>query len=67
MDSARAAALYVSDRPVDHPVGNFQRDQTAKAVTDSTSEARARGVVDYRKISYHSSVGDLEHPGLPWW
>jgi len=62
MDSARAAMLYVSNRPEDHPPANYQRNAAAKARTDSVFAARARGVVDYHKITYRSSVGDLNIP-----
>ncbi len=34
MDSARAAALYVSDRPEDHPQADFERQRAEKARTD---------------------------------
>ncbi|CAN5818539.1 hypothetical protein BH23GEM9_BH23GEM9_15620 [soil metagenome] len=62
MDSARAARLYVSDRPEDHPVANYASHMAAKARTDSIFEARSRGVLDYRKITYRSSVGDMDIP-----
>lgn len=62
MDSARAAMLYVSDRPEDHP----QRDHDAlirgKAFTDSTYRARSRGVMDFQKISYRSTVDGMVIP-----
>jgi CubicO group peptidase (beta-lactamase class C family)/dienelactone hydrolase len=62
MDSARAAALYVSDRHTDHPVANYQGHIRQKAQTDSIFEARSRGVLDYRKIAYRSSAGDMDIP-----
>jgi dipeptidyl aminopeptidase/acylaminoacyl peptidase len=62
MDTARARALYVSKRPEDHPVGNFERDAAQKLRTDSIFAARARGVVDFQRIKYRSKVGDLDIP-----
>ncbi|MBR9989722.1 MAG: S9 family peptidase [Gemmatimonadetes bacterium] len=62
MDSARAADLYVSDRHEDHPVANYDAHILGKARTDSIFEARSRGVLDYRKITYRSSVGDMDIP-----
>ncbi len=63
MDPERARLLYVSNRPEDHSLGrNFQRDIELKARTDSIFEARAAGVMRYRKIEYRSSAGDLDIP-----
>lgn len=62
-DMDRAAQLYVSKNPADHSLGvDFQRDIQGKARTDSVFAAVSRGVVDYRKITYRSRVGDLEIP-----
>ncbi len=62
MDPARAAALYVSNRPEDHPQANFARQRAAKARTDSIYEARSRGVMSFSKISYRSGVDGMEIP-----
>jgi dipeptidyl aminopeptidase/acylaminoacyl peptidase len=62
MDSARAAQLYVSDRPGDHPPRDYARDMASKAETDSIFRAKSAGVVDYRKITYRSRVGGLDIP-----
>lgn len=62
MDSARAARLYVSDRPEDHPPRNYARDIARKAETDSIFRAKAAGVVDFQKITYRSRIGDLDIP-----
>jgi dipeptidyl aminopeptidase/acylaminoacyl peptidase len=62
MDPARAAELYVSNRPEDHPVADYAAHIAAKARTDSIFEARSRGVLDYRKVTYRSSVGDMDIP-----
>jgi dipeptidyl aminopeptidase/acylaminoacyl peptidase len=62
IDSARANALYVSNRPEDHPQSNYETAIRNKARTDSIFEARSRGVLDYSKVSYRSSVGDMDIP-----
>jgi dipeptidyl aminopeptidase/acylaminoacyl peptidase len=62
MDTARAARLYVSDRPEDHPVADYAAHIAAKARTDSVFAARSRGVLDYSKVTYRSSVGDMDIP-----
>jgi dipeptidyl aminopeptidase/acylaminoacyl peptidase len=62
MDSARARQLYVSNRPEDHPMGQYARDITDKARTDSIFAARSRGVMRYEKITYRSQVDGLEIP-----
>jgi dipeptidyl aminopeptidase/acylaminoacyl peptidase len=62
MDAQRAARLYVSDRWEDHPVADYAAHIAAKARTDSIYEAVSRGVVDFRKVTYRSRVGDLDIP-----
>lgn len=62
MDSARAAALYVSDRPEDHPQADFERQIAAKTRTDSIYAARSKGVMEFRKITYRSGVDGMEIP-----
>ncbi len=62
MDSARAALLYVSNRPEDHPQADFERQRATKARTDSIYAARSRGVMAFTKISYKSSVDGMEIP-----
>ena len=63
MDPQRARALYVSNDPKDHSRGyNFQRDLDAKAETDRRYAEITKGVVAYSKITYRSSVGDLDIP-----
>jgi dipeptidyl aminopeptidase/acylaminoacyl peptidase len=63
MDPERARRLYVTVDPKDHSTGyNFQRDLDAKAQTDRRYLEVTRGVVDYQKIKYRSSVGDLDIP-----
>jgi len=62
MDSARARQLYVSNRPEDHPVANYEQQMKAKARTDSIFAARAKGVVKFSKVKYKSQAGGLEIP-----
>ncbi len=58
----RAALLYVSNDPLEHPVTDYARDISGKARTDSVFTAVTQGVVDYRKIIIKSRVGDLDIP-----
>ena len=62
MDSGRAALLYVSNREEDAPVADYAREIAAKRATDSTYAARSAGVMDFKKISYKSSVDGLDIP-----
>jgi dipeptidyl aminopeptidase/acylaminoacyl peptidase len=62
LDTARARQLYVSNRPEDHPPADFTRQIQAKARTDSIYRARSRGVMDFQKISYKSTVDGMTIP-----
>lgn len=62
MDSTRAAALYVSNRPEDHPASNYEQAIEGKVRTDSIFAARSRGVMAYEKITYRSKADGLEIP-----
>jgi dienelactone hydrolase len=63
MDEARARQLYVSNDHADHGRGvDFDRQVRQKAETDKRYAEVARGVVDFQKVSYRSSVGDLDIP-----
>lgn len=62
MDSSRAAKLYVSDRPEDHPLADYERNRAAKQRTDSIFAARSRGILKFSKITYKSQAGGLEIP-----
>src|SRR5688572_1892374 len=61
-DTARARERFVSKRPEDHPESNYESAMRGKARTDSTFAARAKGVLDFQKIRYRSSVGDMDIP-----
>jgi dipeptidyl aminopeptidase/acylaminoacyl peptidase len=58
----RAALLYVSNDPLEHPVARYESDMSGKARTDSVFTAVTRGVMEYRKIIVKSRVGDLDIP-----
>jgi dipeptidyl aminopeptidase/acylaminoacyl peptidase len=58
----RAESLYVSSKWEDHPPRDFARDIAEKARTDSIYRARSKGVMDFQKITYRSSVGDMDIP-----
>jgi dipeptidyl aminopeptidase/acylaminoacyl peptidase len=63
VDEARARRLYVSADPEDHGLGvDFQRQIAAKAETDRRYAEVAKGVVDFSKVTYPSSVGDMDIP-----
>jgi dipeptidyl aminopeptidase/acylaminoacyl peptidase len=62
-DLDRAKALYVSKDPKDHsPNANFQADIDAKAKDDARYPAICEGVIDFKKITYRSNVGDMDIP-----
>jgi dipeptidyl aminopeptidase/acylaminoacyl peptidase len=62
MDSARARTLYVSNRPEDHPIGDFDAQIRGKARTDSIYRAHARGNYDFQKVRYRSRADGMEIP-----
>jgi dipeptidyl aminopeptidase/acylaminoacyl peptidase len=62
MDPERARSLYVSDRPEDHPPSNYARAIEQKAETDRRYAEASTGVMDFQKVTYRSSVGDMDIP-----
>jgi dienelactone hydrolase len=63
MDPDRARQLYVSNRPEDHAPGyDFKRDMDTKAAIDKRYADASRGLMDFRKVTYRSGVGDLDIP-----
>lgn len=63
MDAERARRLYVSKDPKDHGLGvDFQRQIQQKAETDKRYAEVTRGVVDFSKVTFRSSVGDMDIP-----
>jgi dipeptidyl aminopeptidase/acylaminoacyl peptidase len=61
-DSARAARLYVSNRPSDLPKADYARQVAAKQRTDSTYAARSAGVMEFRKVTYKSRADGMTIP-----
>ncbi len=62
IDSARAALLYVSNRPADLSKGDYARQLAQKHVTDSVYAARSAGVMEFRKVIYRSRVDGMTIP-----
>jgi dipeptidyl aminopeptidase/acylaminoacyl peptidase len=62
IDSARARMLYVSNRPDDHPIGDFDAQIRGKARTDSIYRVHARGAYDVQKVRYRSRADGMEIP-----
>ena len=63
MKEDRARQLYVSNDPEDHSPGtDFQRQIQQKAEIDRRYAEVTKGVADFKKISYRSSVGDMDIP-----
>jgi dipeptidyl aminopeptidase/acylaminoacyl peptidase len=63
MDPDRARQLYVSKDPKDQSPGtDFQRDIDARVAAEARYPELCKGTIDFRKVSYRSSVGDLEIP-----
>jgi dipeptidyl aminopeptidase/acylaminoacyl peptidase len=62
MDPDRARQLYVSKDPKDHPPTNFQQDIAEKAEDDARYAQASKGVMDFQKVKYRSSVGDMDIP-----
>jgi len=63
VDPQRAAQLYVSKDPKDHTPGtNYQADMDAKAKGDLRYPELCKGIIDYQKITYRSSVDGMVIP-----
>jgi len=62
VDSARAARLYVSNKPSDLPKADYQRQIVAKQRTDSIYAARSAGVMEFRKVTYRSRADGMTIP-----
>jgi dipeptidyl aminopeptidase/acylaminoacyl peptidase len=63
LDSARAQALFVSNDPADHGRGHDHKaDLEEKAAIDARYAKASQGVMDYQKVTYRSSVGDMDIP-----
>jgi dipeptidyl aminopeptidase/acylaminoacyl peptidase len=63
IDEERARDLYVSNDPRYHaPNRDFERDVREKAEIDRRYAEASKGVMDFTKVSYRSSVGDMDIP-----
>jgi dipeptidyl aminopeptidase/acylaminoacyl peptidase len=63
MDPDRARQLYVSNDPQHQSIGtNFQRDVDARIAAEARYPELCKGIIDFQKVSYRSSVGDLDVP-----
>lgn len=63
MDPERARQLYVSKDPKHHSIGHdYQRDLERKQADDARYADLCQGVLACTKVSYRSSVGDLDVP-----
>ncbi len=63
-DTARARALFVSKNPADLAGcgANCDTQIRQRIETDSAYEARAKGVMEFKKVTYKSRVDGLEIP-----
>jgi dipeptidyl aminopeptidase/acylaminoacyl peptidase len=63
MDPDRARQLYVSKDPQHQSVGtNYQRDIDSREATDARYPEVCKGIIDFKKVTYRSSVGDFDIP-----
>jgi len=62
IDEARARQLYVSNKFEDHARPNFENAIAAKKKEDARYADACKGVMECTKITYRSSVGDLDIP-----
>src|SRR5687768_5523021 len=61
-DEARARQLYASNKFEDHGKPNFQAAVDAKAKEDARYPEACKGVMECTKITYRSSVGEMDIP-----
>jgi dipeptidyl aminopeptidase/acylaminoacyl peptidase len=63
MDPERAERLYVSNDSADHSRGvNFEAAIKGKAEIDRRYAEASKGIMDFTKVTYRSSVGDMDIP-----
>ena len=62
IDEARARQLYVSNKFEDHARPNFQAAVDAKKAEDARYADACKGLLECTKITYRSSVGDMDIP-----
>src|SRR5688572_18159359 len=57
VDEERARRLYVSNRPADHAVNyDFEADVRQRTEAEARYAEASRGVMDFTKVTYRSSV-----------
>ena len=63
VDEERARRLFVSNKPEHHaPNYDFDGDVRDRHLTESAYAEASRGVMDFKKVSYRTSVGDMDIP-----
>ena len=63
MDPERARRLYVPTDPKFQSIGtDYQRDMQRREADEARYPDLCKGIIDYKKITYRSSVGGLEIP-----
>jgi dipeptidyl aminopeptidase/acylaminoacyl peptidase len=63
VDEERARRLYVSNKPGDHAINyDFERDVKERMNTEARYAQASRGVMDFKKVTYRSTVGDMDIP-----
>src|SRR5215204_2697397 len=63
VDEERARRLYVSNRPADHAINyDFEADVRQRTQAEARYTAASLGVMDFSKVKYRSSVGDMDIP-----
>ena len=62
IDEKRARELYVSNRHEDHSRPDFKAQVDAKAKEDARYQSLCKGVMECTKVTYRSSVGDMDVP-----
>ena len=62
VDEERARRLYVSNKPGEHAVNSdFDADVKQRTETEARYAQASRGVMDFTKVTYRSSVGDQQN------
>ena len=63
MDEERARRLYVSNKSGDHAIDyDFDADVRERTQAEARYAHASRGVMDFQKVSFRSSVGDMDIP-----
>jgi|SRR5687768_3477360 dipeptidyl aminopeptidase/acylaminoacyl peptidase len=63
VDEERSRRLYVSNKPADHAVNyDFDADVKQRTEAEGRYAQASRGVMDFTKVTYRSSVGDMDIP-----